>query len=51
MDIIHQVEITILEDRRITVYQLAWDDKISIGSVDKIIHDHLHLLMQKLDGF
>lgn len=45
-DTIHQVEIAILEDRSITVRQLAQVAKISVGSVDKILHDHLH--MQKL---
>ena len=42
-DTIRQVEAAILEDRRITVRQLAQDVKISVGSVEKIIHDHLHI--------
>lgn len=47
-DTILQVEAAILEDRRITVRQLAQDVKISVGSVDIIIHDHLH--MRKLSA-
>jgi histone-lysine N-methyltransferase SETMAR len=42
-DSIRQVEAAILEDRRITVRQLAQDVKISVGSVEKVIHDHLHM--------
>ncbi|XP_063847842.1 protein GVQW3-like [Scylla paramamosain] len=42
-DTIRQVEAAILEDRRITVHQLAQDVKINVGSVDKILHDHLYL--------
>lgn len=42
-DTIQQGETTILEDCCITVHQLALDVKISVGSVDKIIHDHLHM--------
>ena len=40
---IRQVEAAILEDRRTTVRQLAQGVKISVGSVEKIIHDHLHM--------
>ena len=40
---IQQVEAAILDDRRITVRQLAHEVKISVGSVEKIIHDHLHM--------
>lgn len=47
-DSIHQVEIGILEGRRITVRQLAQDVKISVGSVDKISRDHMH--MQKVSA-
>lgn len=45
-DIIHQVKTDILEDRRITVRQP--DVKIGVGSVVKIMHDHLHT--QKLSA-
>ena len=38
---IQQVEAAILEDRRVTVCQLAHEAKISVGSVEKNIHDHL----------
>ena len=41
--IIKQVEADILEDRRITVCQLAHEVKISVGSLEKIIHDYLHM--------
>lgn len=47
-DTIRQVEAAILDDRRITVRQLAEDVKISVGSVEKIIHDHLY--MRKLSA-
>ncbi|GFR86864.1 histone-lysine N-methyltransferase SETMAR [Elysia marginata] len=33
----------IIQDRRITVKQLAFETKISIGSVETILHDHLNL--------
>ncbi|XP_029634904.1 uncharacterized protein LOC115210442 [Octopus sinensis] len=42
-DIIHKVEATILEDHRITIRQLGQEVRIRIGSVEKIIHDHLHM--------
>ncbi|GFR61711.1 transposase [Elysia marginata] len=32
-----------MQDRRITVKQLALETKISIGSVETILHDHLNL--------
>ena len=38
-----QVEAAILEDRHITIRQIAQDVKISTGSVETIIHDHLHM--------
>nr|XP_027238170.1 uncharacterized protein LOC113829250 [Penaeus vannamei] len=44
-DTINQVETTILECRCIIFRQLAHDVKISIGSVDKIIYDLLHILI------
>ena len=40
---IRQVETAILDDRCITTRQLAHEVKISVGSVEKIIHDHLHI--------
>lgn len=43
-----QVETAILEDHRISVRHLDQVAKISVGSVDKIIHYHLH--MQKLSA-
>ncbi|XP_014775094.1 uncharacterized protein LOC106872575 [Octopus bimaculoides] len=45
-DITHKVEAVILEDRRITIPQLSQKVMINVGSVEKIISDHLH--MQKL---
>lgn len=47
-DTIWQVEAAISEDHHITVHQLAQDVKVIVGSVDKIIHDHLH--MRKLSA-
>ncbi|XP_029648851.1 protein GVQW3-like [Octopus sinensis] len=43
---IHKVEAAILEDCGITIQQLAREVKINVGSMEKIIHDHLP--MQKL---
>uniref|UniRef100_A0A3Q2DUE6 Mos1 transposase HTH domain-containing protein n=1 Tax=Cyprinodon variegatus TaxID=28743 RepID=A0A3Q2DUE6_CYPVA len=40
---VRQVEAAILEDRCITVRQIAQEVKISIGSVETIIHVHLHM--------
>ena len=37
-----QVEDANLEDRRITIRQIAQKIKISSGSVETIIHNHLH---------
>ncbi|GFR76634.1 mariner transposase [Elysia marginata] len=37
------VEKLIMQDRLITVKQLAFESKISIGSVETILHDHLNL--------
>ena len=44
-DTIRQVEEAILEDCRKTTCQLAQDVKISVGSEEKIVHDHLHMRM------
>lgn len=40
---VRQVEAAILEDRRITIRQIAQEVKISTGSVETIIHNHLHM--------
>lgn len=40
---VQQAETAIEEDRRITVRQLVQDVKVSVGSVEKIIHDDLHM--------
>ncbi|XP_076056318.1 protein GVQW3-like [Oratosquilla oratoria] len=40
---VRQVEAAILEDRRITIRQIAQEVNISTGSVETIIHDHLYL--------
>nr|XP_027209146.1 uncharacterized protein LOC113802727 [Penaeus vannamei] len=42
---IRQVVTVILVDRHITVRQLAQVIKVSVGTVDKIIHDHWHKQM------
>jgi len=40
---VRQVEAAILEDQHITVRQIAKEVKFSTGSVETIIHDHLHM--------
>ena len=40
---IQQVEAAILEERRVTVCQLAHEVNIIVGSVGQIIHGHLHM--------
>ncbi|XP_029650201.1 uncharacterized protein LOC115223668 [Octopus sinensis] len=47
-DTIYKMEAAILEEHRITIRQLAQEVKISVGSVEKLIHDHLH--MRKLSA-
>ncbi|XP_029646115.2 uncharacterized protein LOC115219953 [Octopus sinensis] len=47
-DTIQKVETAILEDHCIAIRQLAQEVKISVWSVEKVIHDHLH--MQKLSA-
>ncbi|RUS70844.1 hypothetical protein EGW08_021391 [Elysia chlorotica] len=37
------VEGLVKQDRRITVKQLASETRISVGAVEKILHDHLNL--------
>ena len=39
---VRQVEAAILEDRRITIRQIAQEVKISRGCVKTIFYDHLH---------
>ena len=45
---VRQVEAAILEDRHITIRQIAQEIKISTGSVETIIHNHL--LMHKVSA-
>ena len=40
---IQQIETAILEDRHVTGHQLVHEVKISVGSVEKIIYDHMHM--------
>ncbi|XP_029651438.1 protein GVQW3-like [Octopus sinensis] len=40
---IHKMVVATLEDHRITIRQLAQEVKISVGSVGKIIYDHLNM--------
>ena len=40
---VRQVEAAIMEDRRITFPQIAQEVTISTGSVETIIHNHLHM--------
>ncbi|XP_014767990.1 protein GVQW3-like [Octopus bimaculoides] len=47
-DTVYKVEATILEDCRITFRQLAQELKITVGTVEKIIHDQL--LMRRLSA-
>ncbi|GFR83139.1 transposase [Elysia marginata] len=44
------VEKLIMQDRRISVKQLAFETKIGIGSVETILHDHLNLKVVSLMG-
>lgn len=44
VDNMHQVENAIWEDFHVPVLQLAQEVKISVGSVSKIIQDHLQKL-------
>ena len=47
-DVIARVEQMVMEDRRLTVKQIAANAGISIGSVDTILHDDLK--MRKVSG-
>ena len=40
---IQQIETDILEDRCVTEHQLVHEVKISVESVEKILHDHMHI--------
>ena len=42
-DSVCQVKTLVLEDWRITVKQLAAITKMSVGSIETILHDHLHM--------
>ena len=42
-DMIARVEQMVMEDRRLTVRQIAANASISVGSVDTILHDDLKL--------
>ena len=42
-DSVCQVKILVLEDRRVTVKQLAAITKLSVDSIATILHDHLHM--------
>ena len=42
-DSVCQVKILVLGDRRVTVKQLAAITKMSVGSIETILHDHLHM--------
>ena len=42
-DSVCQVKTLILEDPRVTVKQLAAITKMSVGSIETILHDHLHM--------
>ena len=42
-DSVCQVKTLVLEDRRVTDKQLAAITKMSVGSIETILHDHLHM--------
>ena len=42
-DSVCQVKTLVLEDGRVTVKQLAAITKMSVGSIETILHDHLHM--------
>ena len=42
-DSVCQLKTLVLEDRRVTVKQLAAITKMSVGSIETILHDHLHM--------
>ena len=42
-DSVCQVKTLVLEDQRVTVKQLAAITKMSVGSIETILHDHLYM--------
>ena len=42
-DSVCQVRTPVLEDRRVTVKQLAAITKMTAGSIETVLHDHLHM--------
>lgn len=40
---IEQIEKLVMSDRRLKVVEIAAECKLSIGTVERILHDHLHL--------
>ena len=42
-DSVCQVKTLVLKDRRVTVKQLAAITKMSVGSIENVLHDHLHM--------
>ena len=40
---IQQIETAILKDCQVTERQLVYEVKISLGSVEKIMYDHMHM--------
>ena len=42
-DSVCQVKTLVLKDRRVTVKQLGAVIKMSVGSIETILHDHLHM--------
>ena len=50
-DMIVRVEQMVMEDRRLTVKQIAANAGISVGSVDTILHDDLKMRKFLRNGF
>ena len=50
-DSVCQVKTLVLEDWRVTVKQLAAITKMSVGSIETILHDHLQILRYRLGGY
>ena len=50
-DSVCQVKTLVLEDRRVPEKQLAAVTKMSVGSIDTIVHDHLHMSKVSLGGY
>ena len=51
VDSVCQVKTLVLEDRRVTVKQLAAITKMSVGSIETILHDHLHMSKVSASGY